>query len=279
MLVFNKFQEQLMTWAGRASEDDRMQFLKRFLDALPETELTQVSNLVSKAKKRRKRFTARPVSVPVVSVSAPEDSSPDLEESTTALCVSATEVHMEETVSAPDSSVSVPVNSKDLRWCDKYQDNQVVAMDIEKVEHRIKKQPGDNSKKQFVMKAAIVSVANNLGEEIYRANIKHKPDDIRINQHAFKINGIRKSDLVAGKNLKDVQTELQAILQGKLVIMHGAEQDFNSLELPMGDFDYFDTQLFWFNCYITSNGKVSTIIVAIRPTRTYLSLIFCFFIL
>lgn len=46
-----------------------MQLLKRYLDILPEDELNQVSNLASKAKKRRKR--AKAVSAPDPTVSVP----------------------------------------------------------------------------------------------------------------------------------------------------------------------------------------------------------------
>lgn len=63
------FQNQLLRWATSATQDERMQFLKRYLDVLPEEELNQVPNLASKAKKRRKR--ARAVSAPDSSVSVP----------------------------------------------------------------------------------------------------------------------------------------------------------------------------------------------------------------
>jgi hypothetical protein len=54
-----------------------MQLLKRILDILPDDELLQVSNLASKAKKRRKRKLADQ-SKTGESVSVPEEHSPSV---------------------------------------------------------------------------------------------------------------------------------------------------------------------------------------------------------
>jgi hypothetical protein len=199
---------------------ERLEFLKRFLDILPEEELIKVDALQSKAKKRRKRQTSEWSKKSKSQVTSNEG-----------------------TASVPEKSASVPgpsltIGTLPKRWFEEWKEEDIYAMDVEKVEVPIV--GGGFSKKKFNQKAGSVSVVNFKCEVVYEARVKREVGSFRVTYFSRKINGFTEASLVNGKPLESVQNDLHKLLLGKLVIMVAAENDFSSLEIPMASFDVFD---------------------------------------
>jgi len=128
---------------NRSSNPERFDFLRRAFDALPAEEMDGVLILASNCKKRRirasKKLVKRRKSESPTSVAGPDQS------------VSVPKVDVSTSVSAPDFSVSepkidvptfvsaldfpTPVSevSKSDAWFSKYKDDDIIAIDVEKV--------------------------------------------------------------------------------------------------------------------------------------------------
>ena len=82
----------------------------------------------------------------------------------------------------------------------------------------------------------------NMNEEIiYQATIWHANKTYRVTSYSFKINGIKQDSLENPSNPKpsQVRERLQEVLNGKLIVGIGLLNDFESLDLAIGDFDAF----------------------------------------
>ena len=207
----------MLSRATIRSRNERLQFLKRFLDLLPSEELEQVSNMASKEKKRRVRkqlYNHKPAAL-----SAPETAG--------------------DTVSVSVQAALEP----DVRgWFRKFKKTSILALDVEKVE--VPCEPG--SRRKFDMMAAKVALVNMKEEVVYQAIIQRSAGSFRVTKYSLKVNGITATSLSKGKPIYEVQQELDAIMNNKLVIGVDLENDFNSLGLPMSDYSTFDLQWYFY---------------------------------
>jgi len=125
-------------------------------------------------------------------------------------------------------------------WWRKFKPKNCCAIDIEKVECP---NPTPNVKPKYILKAAEVAVVDFKGNILYHTKIKHHPGSFRVNK--FNKTGYNSRSLMNGKDIEIVKSELNDLLNNKLVIGVALENDFASLDLPIGDFDVFDLQWHW----------------------------------
>jgi hypothetical protein len=97
----------VLNWIVEGSlNKERFDFIRRLLDVVPEEELAGIDNLVSKAKKHRKRPNSN---------------------------ANKSAISKKPTVSVPEKSVSAPVCfPEEVGWYEKF-GNKIVAIDVEKV--------------------------------------------------------------------------------------------------------------------------------------------------
>ncbi len=123
-------------------------------------------------------------------------------------------------------------------WWKRWKKANVVSLDVEKVEV-----PNPSGKPKFLQKAAQVSVVNSSYEVLFSKMIQFKPGSFRVNPH--NKTGFSRASLKDGTPLSEVQEQLSQVLNGKLVVMVAAEGDFNSLDMPIADYDVVDLQWNW----------------------------------
>jgi hypothetical protein len=129
---------------SNSNQEERRDFLKRYLDILPEDELKAVLGAVSHAKRRRKNIRKCEPSFGDVSV-----------------------------------PVSVPVPSPPRGWWTKWKKSEIFSIDIEKVEIPLP----SGFRKKYKQAAATVSIVDFYGNLILDEKIKYTPGEFRVNPH------------------------------------------------------------------------------------------------
>lgn len=126
-----------------------------------------------------------------------------------------------------------------LDWWHCYKD--VVAYDTEQVTLL-----GDTGASGIAnIRGGKVAVVDSNLENIYSADIYHKPGTFKTNLKQVAVSGIRKFDLIKGKAMHLVTKELKAVMDQKLVIVVGGSTDFLCVDLNTADLKIFDLQTFY----------------------------------
>jgi len=102
--------------------------------------------------------------------------------------------------------------------------------------------------------AATVSVVNMLGEVLMDVMVKREPGSFVVNNATLKINKIKKNDLVNGKPIDQVKSDLNNLLKDKLVVVVAGENDFRSLGgMRMSEFNTLELQQVYFRSKLKSH--------------------------
>ncbi|CAG7732970.1 unnamed protein product [Allacma fusca] len=215
-------EEEVINWAAVKTFDEKKVFLKAYFDALSPEEMKWARNIAQRYKRghdKRKKENKTGVK-------------------TTVQEVKKSNVQTPENSSVQPLLYTSPSGETVEGWWSKFEKSEVVSLDCEMV--AVKKSG------KYVQEAALVSVCNYNGKEIYKATVKHAKDSFKVDKYTLAINGIKSDSLIDGRELEDVRTDLEELFDQKLILGCAVAGDFKCLGMESGDYDIFDVQWEWY---------------------------------
>jgi RNA exonuclease 4 len=109
-----------------------------------------------------------------------------------------------------------------------FDESVVLALDCEMV--------GVGPSKQSAL--AEIAIVNFDGDTIYHTYVKPQQ---RITDFRTEVSGITPEKIRKGIPFKEAQKQVLQIIRGKYIIGHGLENDFRALQIPIKNYNTFDT--------------------------------------
>lgn len=222
-------EDEIVAWFHNTTDaDSRQKLLCRIFNVLPDDQLKRTQNNLNRCKQDRKRKELEAQGVTLRPKKARG--------------------------SGPAQLLPEPLPLAHSGWLSSYKKSDVVAIDVEKVGVKL---PNSTTKKRFESKAAIISVVDGNGDEIYKSKISYEFGSYHVTPKSTEINGITSTTLQANdcENKDSAYKRLEAILKDKLIVAIELEQDFNSMDLIVGLYDTFDLQKHFYRLSYSTRGK------------------------
>jgi len=104
--------------------------------------------------------------------------------------------------------------------------------------------------------AATISAVDFWDTRSKEWKVHYKPKSFRVDHITRQVNGFEETSLIDGKPFAEVQKEVSAFIENRLIIFCGAGSDFDLLDLCAADYTYFDIQRHWYSTKINNKGLI-----------------------